>query len=100
MEPADWENGWMRTLGMFLRGDAPEIRDNAGKHIDDDDFLLLFNAHDKPVCFRLPDEMASASWKIVFDTARPKLPIGSKSVQKPGTITLVGRSFILLGHER
>ena len=46
----DWENGgWMRTLGMFLNGAAPEIRDAPGQCAEDTDFLLLLNAHHEPV---------------------------------------------------
>ena len=45
MEPTDWEDGgWMRTLGMFLNGEAPEIRDSNGRCAVDWDFLLLLNA--------------------------------------------------------
>ena len=47
------KGGWMRTLGMFLNGAAPEIRDNAGECAEDADFLLLLNAHHEPVPFRI-----------------------------------------------
>ncbi|HZP61361.1 MAG TPA: glycogen debranching protein GlgX [Opitutaceae bacterium] len=101
METPDWEDGgWMRTLGMYLRGDVPEIRDHAGKHVDDGDFLLLLNAHHEPVDFRVPDELPPAEWKIAVDTAQPELPIGSKSVRKGRRLTLAGRSFVVLKHDR
>jgi len=101
MEPQDWEDGgWMRTLGMFLRGDVPEIRDGAGKHVEDGDFLLLLNAHHEPVDFRVPAGLPPETWKIAFDTARPELPGGSKSVRRGRMITLAGRSFVVLKHER
>ncbi len=74
MGAKDWENGgWMRTLGMFLNGTAPEIRDSAGDCAEDKDFLLLINAHYEPVAFRISYELYHSGWKIVFDTARPDL---------------------------
>jgi hypothetical protein len=52
MEAKDWEDGgWMRTLGMFINGMAPEIRDSEGQCAEDKDFLLLLNAHHEPVAF-------------------------------------------------
>jgi isoamylase len=54
MGAKDWDDGgWMRTLGMFLNGMAPEIRDSAGQCAEDKDFLLLLNAHHEPVAFRI-----------------------------------------------
>jgi isoamylase len=101
MEARDWEDGgWMRTLGMFLRGDAPEIRDRTSKHVDDDNFLLLLNAHHEPVKFRIPNKLTPSSWKITFDSAQSDLLVGSKSVRKGRMITLTGRSFVVLNHER
>ena len=74
MGAKDWENGgWMRTLGMFLNGTAPEIRDSAGDCAEDKDFLLLLNAHHEPVAFRISYELYHSGWKIAFDTARPEL---------------------------
>ncbi|HYC73143.1 MAG TPA: glycogen debranching protein GlgX, partial [Opitutaceae bacterium] len=71
MGPADWEDGgWMRTLGMYLDGTAAEVRDREGQPVADDDFLLLLNAHDEPVKFRIPPPLASRSWRIIADTAR------------------------------
>ena len=96
MLPIDWENGgWMRTLGMFLNGNAPEIRDSKGQHIKDDDFLLLLNAHHEPIEFRMAAELTD-DWHFVFDTARPELPMGEEPV-KNHSVKLEARSFVVLG---
>jgi glycogen operon protein len=101
MRAPDWEDGgWMRTLGMFLNGAAPEIRDTAGKPASDADFLLLLNAHFAPVDFRISSELDHAGWKIAFDTARPDLPTGKESVKRNRLVPLAARSLILLSHER
>jgi glycogen operon protein len=100
MEQGDWENGgWMRTLGMVLKGDAPEIRDREGRHVSDDDFVLLLNSHFEPVDFKLPPDIAGWDWKIAIDTARPDLPLGKEPIQN-GAIKMEGRSFVVLVHQR
>jgi isoamylase len=97
----DWENGgWMRTLGMFLNGTAPEIRDNTGQCAEDKDFLLLLNAHHERVPFRISYELYHSGWKVAFDTARPDLPIEQEVVNRNRLIDLTERSFVVLSHER
>ena len=101
MQAKDWEDGgWMRTLGMFLNGSAPEIRDEAGRCAEDADFLLLLNAHHEPVPFRISHELYHSGWKIAFDTARPELGVEEESVKRSRTVNLAPRSFVLLSHER
>jgi isoamylase len=101
MGAKDWEKGgWMRTLGMFLNGSAPEIRDSSGRCAEDKDFLLLFNAHHERVQFRISYELYHSGWRIAFDTARPELPIEEESVKRYRLVDLVPRSFVVLSHER
>jgi glycogen operon protein len=101
MEANDWEvGGWMRTLGMFLNGMAPEIRDSEGKCAEDKDFLLLLNAYHEPVTFRISYQLYHSGWKVAFDTARPELPIGRESVKRNRMVEMAARSFVLLSHER
>ncbi len=100
MEPVDWEQGgWMRALGMLLKGDAPEIRDRLGRHVEDDDFVLLLNTHSEPVDFKLPEAVASWDWKVAVDSARPELEPGAESVQN-AELQLAARSFVVMVHER
>jgi isoamylase len=101
MEANDWEvGGWMRTLGMFLNGMAPEIRDSEGRCVQDSDFLLLLNAHHEPVTFRISYQLYHSGWKVAFDTARPDLPIGRETVKRNRMVEMAARSFVLLSHER
>jgi isoamylase len=101
MEANDWEvGGWMRTLGMFLNGMAPEIRDSEGRLAQDKDFLLLLNAHHEPVTFRISYQLYHSGWKVAFDTARPNLPIEREVVKRNRIVEMAARSFVLLSHER
>jgi glycogen operon protein len=101
MEAKDWEDGgWMRTLGMYLNGTAPEIRDHAGSRVADSDFLLLLNAHHAPVNFRISQELHHGGWRLAFDTARPELVESQVQVKRNRLINLEARSLVLLRHER
>jgi isoamylase len=101
MLPKDWEDGgWMRTLGMFLNGRAPEIRDSEGRCTEDADFLLLLNAHHEPVSFRISHELYPSGWKVAFDTSRPEAPADQESVKRNRLVNLAARSFVLLSHGR
>jgi len=97
MTAPDWEEGgWMRTLGMFLIGTAPEIRDRNGHPVPDDSFLLLINAHHEPVDFRLSETIIGAPWEFRFDTARPELLFGKEWVGEDQIVRLDARSFVVL----
>ncbi|MBA4136193.1 MAG: glycogen debranching enzyme GlgX [Opitutus sp.] len=100
MGEADWDNGgWMRTIGMYLAGRATLIRDREGRQVTDHDFFLLLNAHAEPVEFALAEEFLERAWRVCFDTARPELPEEGEPLAAP-KLTLAGRSFVVLGHER
>jgi isoamylase len=96
MQQEDWDNGgWMRTLGMFLPGNAAEIRDLEGRNVIDDDFLQLLNAHQEAVEFSLPECGAGGAWSLVFNTANDAAPNeGSANVHEK--IVLEASSFVLL----
>ena len=66
MEAGDWESG-QRSLGMYLNGHGIEGRDRRGQPVEDDHFLILFNAGDA-VSVTLPDAEYAASWQVVVDT--------------------------------
>jgi glycogen operon protein len=101
MEAKDWEDGgWMRTLGMYLNGTAPEIRNSAGDCAQDNDFLLLLNAHHEPVSFRISYQLHHSGWRIAFDTARPDLPLEREAVKRNRVVDMAPRSFVVLTHAR
>ena len=67
MSVEDWEVGYARSLGVFINGAFLGI-DDRGQRITDDSFLLLFNAHNEPVEFRLPDQKFGREWNIKITT--------------------------------
>ena len=69
MTDKDWREGYAKTLGVFLNGDAIPDLDARGERVTDDSFLVLFNAHHEPVDFVLPAEHFGERWVKVLDTA-------------------------------
>ena len=68
MTDAAWLSA--QAFGWRLAGDAISETDAAGRPIVDDTLLILLNASDQEVEFRLPD---AAGWTVLLDTDRPSI---------------------------
>ena len=86
MSDEEWQQHHARALGVLLVGEALEQVDPQGRRLEDDDFLLLINAHHEDLSFRLPDWPPQGTWLRVLDTAEPQL-------WKDGTGFAVGRAY-------
>jgi isoamylase len=97
MTPDDWNSGFGKSLAVFLNGEGIEEPDARGRSIRDDSFLLLFNAHDEPIDFRLPQRFETHRWHGVLDTADAR---GNSSAEAAAgdTLTLPARSLLVLRH--
>ena len=71
MTDQDWQNGFARTLGVFLNGKAIPTPDAHGDPIVDDSFYILFNAHWEPLPFTLPTCGWGDRWVKAIDTNKP-----------------------------
>ena len=69
MTESDWTTSYANSLAVFLNGDAISEPDPRGEKITDARFLLLFNAHSKPLTFTLPEAGYATGWEVVIDTA-------------------------------
>ena len=69
MQPEDWESGFGRTIGIFLNGRGIRERDKWGEEITDRHFIVLFNAGDEPVDFKIPAPRYGPEWDVMVDTA-------------------------------
>jgi glycogen operon protein len=94
MEDSDWHSPQARALGVRLNGQMIGELDEQGRPITGATLLVLFNAGDEEIQFRLPGDAADESWKVLLDTSgsRPRLrrlPGGSE-------YTLLDRSLAIL----
>jgi isoamylase len=93
MTDADWNAGFVRTLGVMLSGDAIEETDEHGERIVGDTLLMLLNAHDGSIPFTIPTRKPGEKWQLLLDTAQNnhhalELPCGH-------VYQLHARSFVL-----
>jgi glycogen operon protein len=112
MTDEEWEQPWIRTLGMQLAGGVLDVVDERGEPVVDDTLLLLLNAHDETVPFTLPLVPARRSsngdsevdidtgWRTLIDTADPALNADAPAHEAGSAYELRGRSLALLSWSR
>ena len=89
MTDESWNSPLIRSLGVVYSGDGTGEVDERGQTITGQTLLVLMNAQNETVPFRLPPAGAGM-WQRIFDTTNPKLP---EAVQAAGTAyDLKGRS--------
>jgi isoamylase len=111
MQHDDWGVAHARALGMLVHGEATDETDDRGRPIHGDTMLLLLNASDQDVRFRLPvvdrpdadrgeggegeGRRASGMWAELVNTARDEL-----WHIRDGWTTLLPYSLVLLRYGR
>jgi glycogen operon protein len=96
MTQRDWRNGAARAIGVFLNGDELAMQTTRGEEVHDESFLLLFNAHDAPIPFRMPTRRFGARWKLELSTADPDADEGSRSWGAREDVEVDARSILVL----
>jgi isoamylase len=98
MQEQNWDDGFGKSIVMFLNGDAIADRDKRGERVVDDSFLMGFNAHFEDIEWTLPDEHYGPGWSLVVDSCAGTVdatPMGDV-VPAGGTLTLPARSLVVL----
>ena len=96
MTEAEWSAGWTRSMAMRLGGEALGELDEDGKQVEDDNLLLIFNAHHDPIEFTLPTAGAGAGWEPVIDTRSASPPENTDPIEGGGSYSVAPRSMALL----
>jgi len=95
MSEEDWQAGFVKSLALFLNGDALRDLDADGERLRDDSFLLLFNAHHEPLPFVMPAASFGEQWHVVVDTTT-ELGENSRTVASGAAIEVPGRAMLVL----
>ena len=95
MTRRDWQHG-EAVLGMFLNGQAILNPGPRGEAIEDDSFVLLFNAHDEDRQFKLPRRRMGARWELELSTADPEAQPGSAGYDAQAQINVTAHSITIL----
>jgi isoamylase len=94
MEADDWSAPDARSIGMYLNGHGIQSPDSRGQHVEDDHFLLYFNAAADDVQLTLPPEEYAAAWDVVIDTGEVRRRSGP--VRAGVRTKVAGRSVLVL----
>jgi glycogen operon protein len=73
MTEADWDSGFAQSLGVFINGAAMATPDRYGRRVVDDTFMVLFNASDGDIDWKLPTRRWGAGWEVDLSTTSPPL---------------------------
>ncbi|MGJ7491737.1 glycogen debranching protein GlgX [Variovorax sp. ZT4R33] len=98
MSPGDWDDGNARCIAMFMSGRGIADVGRRGEPLQDDDFLLLFNAHHEDIEFTLPAD-SGAAWRVRVDTATDVLPPDDAAPLTEPTLQVHCRALVLLARE-
>jgi len=93
MSDEDWARSSARSLGVLISGRGLSERDELGRPVEDDDVLLLVNAHDDSVAFALPGAEGER-WDALIDTGHPAFE--GKRYGRGTTYPLAARALALL----
>ncbi|CAN5671251.1 glycogen debranching protein GlgX [soil metagenome] len=96
MTEQQWNDGFEKSIGVFLNGDEIATPGPRGERITDDSFLLFFNAHHEPMDFIVPVGNYGRAWNVVIDTNEPLLDEGARSYKAGDAIALEARSLAVL----
>jgi glycogen operon protein len=99
MTDDDWDNGYARSVGVYMNGDAIQSTDLFGERMTDDTFFVVFNASELDLPWTLPTTIAARRWTVDLDTAEPRAgtPYRRARVVAAGaTIDVESRSVLVL----
>ncbi|POR57082.1 glycogen debranching protein GlgX [Bosea psychrotolerans] len=84
-----WDDEGVRAIGLMMH--TPEVEQGG------DEALILFNAFDGEVVFKLPMRVKQGAWSVVLDTETgPGSDEGRKGLKAESELTLSARSLIVL----
>ena len=95
MTRRDWQAGEL-VLGMFLNGREIASYRPHGEDIEDDSFLVLFNAHGEDRQFMLPRRRFGAQWSSELSTADPVAAPDSTRYGARTELTVISHSIVIL----
>ena len=85
MSDHDWNKTFARALGVLISGRGLTERDEFARLVEDDNLLLLLNAHDEDITFTLP----GGPWRSLLDTSGQAVPQGESYPVKSRSLALL-----------
>src|SRR4029077_19248349 len=91
-----WFDTEAKTLGMYVAGDALNLRTPRGEPVVDVSFLLLLHGGGEPVDFTLPGAPWAVGYRSYLDTDDEHPAPSDTTLAPEDTVTLAPRSVVLL----
>jgi isoamylase len=96
MSSDDWANPESRFIGYLIRGEAGEYHLTArGEAQPDRSFLVIMNAHHRPITWTLPALEVGVGWELVLDTDNEEGFGVTAEFTDESTYKVPPRSFVL-----
>ena len=98
MQEQNWDDGFGKSIVVFLNGDAIADRDSRGERVVDDSFLMAFNAHHEDIEMTVPSSDYGPGWGLVVDSCAGTVASTPMNdiVPAGGTFTIPARSVVVL----
>jgi isoamylase len=96
MSDEDWNNGFAKSLMVYLNGRAIPSPGPKGERIVDNSFVVLFNAHHEQLDFVLSTDLPEKSWSKVLDTTHDDIRRFDERYEPGAKIPLEAHAMILL----
>jgi isoamylase len=96
MTEKQWNDGLAKAIGIFLNGEEIPIMGAKGGRIVDDNFFIIFNAHDKPMTFTLPEMLQQWEWVTIVDTTKPQFVEQGMRYKDKQPLVVAKRSSLVL----
>ncbi|HKO29232.1 MAG TPA: hypothetical protein VJU80_17365, partial [Solirubrobacteraceae bacterium] len=95
MTRRDWQGG-EHVLGLFLNGKEILTPGPRGEDVEDDSFVVLFNAEGEDRTFTLPRRRFGAQWALELSTADPEAEPASAVHGARTEVPVMARSIVVL----
>jgi isoamylase len=99
MTDDDWENGFARSVGVFMNGDSIRATDLFGAPMVDDTFFVIVNASELDLPWTMPPVRYAACWVVDIDSADTvtgTLGVPAQYVDAGAELLVPSRSLIVL----
>ncbi|MBB1159268.1 MULTISPECIES: glycogen debranching protein GlgX [Amycolatopsis] len=97
MTEQNWDDAFGKSVVIFLNGEGIPDLDPRGMPVEDDSFLLAFNAHWEDIAMTLPGNGYGREWTVVVDTETGAVGHSDvEPVEGGGKFTLAARSLVVL----
>jgi glycogen operon protein len=96
MTQADWARGDALALGAFLNGGEIPTLTADGEPVEEDSFLVLFNAWREQVTFVLPPARFGRRWAHELCTADPELEPNGRSFAARAPVPVAARALRIM----